>query len=276
MSEASLDPSDASLGASGSGFGDRRDSRGIVVFKNGAVFLGQVVELVEDDHVTVRLPDGQVVSFPWDLIKSVNVPHESSEATPPAAGGRLPEKQAGARDGGSPRAQNQPPGTADDDLTEPPSLAPRLASGLQAGYGTPLGPVGLDVDFYPWSWLGLEVAAGLPVLGAPPSFSEGLIFNWPVFSMNFEMGLGVAVAQRLVPPANGSGGLQVINFVEGDCSHFTYYATRSLAFRVSLGITLPLGDFDICDQNPNACPHVTPVSGTGTILWNFDLGSNPG
>ena len=61
-------------------------SERIVRLPNGSIYRGELVELVPDDHITIRLATGAVKRFDWASITSVSTPAPAETGTPaPAA-----------------------------------------------------------------------------------------------------------------------------------------------------------------------------------------------
>ena len=87
-------------------------------------------------------------------------------------------------------------------------------------------------------------------------------------------GLGVGMAQSLVSSVGPAGHAGTATYFTADCSHFTFFFTRQLALRATLGFAFQTSGNDYCRAHPQACPDVSeiPLSATATLLWSFDVG----
>jgi hypothetical protein len=57
----------------------------VVTVTDGAVFRGRITELAGGDHVTVQLPDGQLVRIRWDAVAKLERASAPAVSPPPAA-----------------------------------------------------------------------------------------------------------------------------------------------------------------------------------------------
>jgi hypothetical protein len=67
-------------------------------------------------------------------------------------------------------------------------------------------------------------------------------------------------------------------FLDIDVSHFSWYVTRQLGLRASLGMGIPLSNQSYCIAHPEACPEpvgttdALSLSGTLGAFFAFDFG----
>ncbi len=255
--------------------------RGVVMLKDGTLLRGDVLEWFQGDHVTLRLSDGEVKRFGWSRVALVassafrgGVRTDSVTTTTAITSSR----SAPSADS-SPSTPAAPATDADDvvkttwpepDRTAPPIMTSRLALGLDTGYRAPLGRFGLDAGWYPLRWIGFAFGYGLPVDG-PSTTAENLFVTWPIAGP-VEMGIGAGLAQSFVGGSNG-GHSGVVSNLDLEALHLTFFGTRSLSVRASLGYALNLSGGDYCDAHPTLCPGTHTLYSTAGIAWNFDLGA---
>jgi hypothetical protein len=63
----------------------------------------------------------------------------------------------------------------------------------------------------------------------------------------------------------------VVNNLDLEALHLSYFATRNLSFRASLGYALNLTGGDYCGAHPSLCTGTKTLYSTAGIAWSFDL-----
>ena len=225
--------------------------------RDGTSVTGVVVEYIEGDRVTLRLPNGDTRRIAWaDLAL---VPSAPPIVTLPLAPPRP-----------SPyHAREAPPATPDEHELSGASLA----FGVQGALNSPLGPLALAVDYFPWPWVGVEGLVAMPVGPEPVTLGENVVVELK-FGGGFGMGLGVGFAQAFTKAADSGDHPGVTSYFTADCSHISFEVTPHLVLRATLGLAYALNNGDYCSAHPDSCPRVgeVPVTGIFSALWGFDLG----
>jgi hypothetical protein len=251
---------------------------GFVVLKDGTILAGKVLESVIDDHITMRLPSGETKRLEWSRIAKVLTSDSSSWTQ--TFDGRFPT------DGASPRPVQPPPWsggsehpehTADwpePDRTAGPYMSSRFSMGLQSGYLSPLGVIGAKLALYPTSFFGLEAGYGWHGSGGPTTFTESMVFEWPM-GWIIGQGLGIGLAQSRVSHGADDAPLAspgYVQFLTGDVTHVSFYLSRALTLRLTGEIAFPIKGASVCGGKPfsDVCG-AGALSGNVALFWNFDL-----
>ena len=271
-----------------------RTLREVVTLVDGSTYQGELVEKVPGDHVTLQLATGEIKRFEWSQLAS---------AIDESATGSAPESApARPHDPASPPEPEFPPEPApplppeppadlpgpetgrplvdwpEPDRTPPAMMASRFSLGLVGG-SSPLGYGALEAEVYPWDensfTIGLHAAFG-PWGALGPTASGMVTFEWPLAAW-IQQGLGVGLTRSFgsAPTAFGApASPSSVTFFDADCTHFSFFLTRSVMFRTTLGFSFPTSAG--CGIG-NACGNwssLGPIILTGALLWNFD--TSPG
>jgi hypothetical protein len=262
-----------------------------VVTKGGATYQGSLVEKLPGDHVTIQLVTGQVKRFEWSEIASAA---DASPSVPPGgatSGGELPVSNDAASlllgRGASTREplSHVPDGPLVDwpepDRTAPTLMSSRLSVGMVGGISA-LGYGAVALEYYPWDeksfTIGLRAAFG-PAGALGPSVAEMLSIDWPMATW-LQQGLGVGLTHSFHTGATATDGPDLPGsetFLDGDCTHFAVFFSRTVMLRATFGWSFPVtaGTPSQCHGPGSPCGR-QPAAGllaTGGLFWNFDIGA---
>jgi hypothetical protein len=265
-----------------------------VTLRDGTTVTGEIVEYLLDDHVTLRLSTGATRRVAWsELASPVAPPAVGAPATPPlplpppapppapapppplvAPPAPVDEPQTATPSGSIPYELRPEHGVDSDTawLLRPPAI------GIQTGYGAPEGDLALVLENRMLGgWVVVQALLGTPVADTPWSFGANLLLDGRFGNFGFGGGVGIAdsFTKTIVPGSHPAP----VTFLVTDVSHFSWYVTRQLAARASLGMTVPLNDRTYCVAHAGACPEPVgadsaplSLSGTLTVLFAFDFG----
>jgi hypothetical protein len=243
---------------------------GTVVLKDGTIVHGTILEVVNGDHVTIRV-DGESQQLPWAAVASVLVGTVAAPLALPVSTAvpNIASSVLGVSGGDDGPLVDWP----EPDRTPPNIMASRLSLGLEAGVGgVPVGSYALAAELYPWSWgffqIGFHGAYG-PDGFIGPTVSEMLTFDWS-YGSTVQQGLGIGLAHSFrstMSPVPGAPDR--LDVLDADCGHFTVFITRRVLLRAMLGIQFPLTSG--CDDAGKACGNPSTVYGIASLMWNFDL-----
>jgi len=241
---------------------------GMLVLKDGTILHGTIVELVDGDHVVIRL-DGEAKTFPWAAVATVVAGSTSQPALPvPFAQVRssLLDLHGAGQDG--PLVDWPEP-----DRSPPNIMTSRFSLGIETGVGgLPVGSYALAAELYPWTWgffqLGLHGAYGPNGL-VGPTVSEMLTFDWSYGSV-VQQGLGFGFAHSFRSTMSSvAGAPDRVDVIDADVGHVNVFLSRQVMLRGMVGLEFPISAG--CNDTNNACGNASAVYGLLSLLWNFDL-----
>jgi hypothetical protein len=244
------------------------DDAQTVTLRDGTSLTGEVVEFVENDHVTLKLASGETRRIAWsDLAIPAHAPKIETADPPPTPLPLAPEAPP------RPRSTQILPEDLRPEYLASAGPTGRLSFGAQVGIDSPLGDLALLVDYFPITVLGIEAAVSMPIEDEPVTFGEMLLLDIPLASI-LSMGGGVGFAQSMTKTIIPGDTPGVSHYLNLDCTHLGFSFTPNVTLRGTLGYTIGLNNGDYCKAHPEACPQLSSValSGTFALFWNFNFG----
>ncbi len=200
------------------------DDTQTITLRDGTSLTGEVVEFVENDHVTLKLASGETRRVAWsELAIPAHAPKIDTAEPPPAPPTPLPLAPETPR----PRSTQILPEDLRPEYLASAGPTGRVSFGAQGGLDSPFGGLALLIDYFPITVLGIEAAVSMPIDDEPVTFGEMLLLDVPLAGV-LSMGGGVGFAQSLtktIVPGDVAG---VSHFLTIDCTHLGVSFTPSV------------------------------------------------
>jgi hypothetical protein len=218
-----------------------------VTLVDGSQVQGDIVEMVTQDHVTLRDTWGQVRRIAWSDIKSMGpvapfgtpLPAPSVPAPPVVASVTWPEPDRTVpTPSESTRVQLQQVSQQLGSVFSQRELGAGLMVGAGIGFLSS-GPLVADIGFEPWHWVDFEVGGGYGAhLG--PALREGVRFNWafPTYGTRLVMRItaGLSMQENFLPSSTASDPTQSYVGAPGVATWLTPFLGWDFLLWQNLGI----------------------------------------
>jgi hypothetical protein len=231
------------------------DSRVHVVLVDGSEVVGELVEKVPGDHLTIQLATGEVRTIPWSSIRStspVTAPTTSPPPPPPPAIDTSPLSVAPTF--GTFADKNDVPWPKPD---RTPSFfeGDHTYLGLSSGIGTPVGYGGVVAAWDPVPYFELEGGVGL---GGRFGYAASAMARFELPLRNYRAGIGLGLSANFLsssdraPGGEFAGAPSVARWLNFEFVEQSFAISKSGFFRFAAGFAFVLNRHDYDALCPNA------------------------